>query len=99
MTYPPLLKASGACPPEDVDGARGYEEFLEALADPNHDQHEDMVRWSGSAFDPEDAQIEQIVERFDQFTKKWAPRPGKPKAPKATPEHGHPSAACGGWLP
>lgn len=44
-TYPRLLRASGACPPEDVGGAGGYEEFLEALADPDHDHHDDMVRW------------------------------------------------------
>ena len=44
-----------------------------------------MVRWAGSSFDPEDARIERIVERFDQLAKKWAPRPGKPKVPKATP--------------
>ncbi|MEC7258503.1 MAG: hypothetical protein VXW58_11835, partial [Pseudomonadota bacterium] len=35
VTYPRLLKAAGACPPEDVGGAWGYEEFLEALADPD----------------------------------------------------------------
>ncbi len=72
-------------PPEDVGGAPGYEEFLEALADPDHEQHDDMVSWSGASFDPEDARIERIVERFDQLAKKWAPRPGKPKATKATP--------------
>ncbi|WP_322896354.1 MULTISPECIES: hypothetical protein [unclassified Yoonia] len=44
-----------------------------------------MVSWSGASFDPEDARIERIVERFDQLAKKWAPRPGKPKATKATP--------------
>jgi hypothetical protein len=77
--YPRLLKASGACPPEDVGGAPGYEEFLEALADPEHEQHDDMVRWSGRPFDPEDAGIDRIVERFDQLAKKWAPRSSKPK--------------------
>ena len=82
ITYPRLLKATGACPPEDVGGAGGYEEFLEALADPDHEQHGDMVRWSGGSFDPEDARIERIVERFDQLAKKWAPRPSKPKASK-----------------
>ena len=74
-----------ACPPEDVGGAPGYEEFLEALADPDHEQHDDMVGWSGATFDPEDARIDRIVERFDQLAKKWSPRPGKPKAPKPTP--------------
>lgn len=80
MTYPRLLKATGACPPEDVGGAWGYEEFLEALADPDHEQHEDMVHWSGGDFDAEDAGAETIIERFERLAKKWAPRPRKPKA-------------------
>ena len=79
MTYPRLLKATGACPPEDVGGAWGYEEFLEALADPDHEQHEDMVRWSGGDFDAEDAGIDSIIERFDRLARKWAPRARKPK--------------------
>lgn len=78
--YPRLLKASGACPPEDVGGAPGYDEFLEALADPEHEQHDDMVRWSGRPFDPEDARIDRTVERFDQPATKWAPRLAKLKA-------------------
>lgn len=77
--YPRLLKASGACPPEDVGGAPGYEQFLEAIADPEHEQHGDMLRWSGRPFDPEDAQIDRIIERFDHLAKKWAPKSRKPK--------------------
>lgn len=80
MTYPRLLKASGACPPEDVGGAWGYEEFLEALADPDHEQHVDMVHWSGGNFDVEDAGNDSIIERFDKLAKKWAPRPRKSRA-------------------
>jgi hypothetical protein len=79
MTYPRLLKAAGACPPEDVGGAWGYEEFLEALTDPDHEQHVDMVHWSGGNFDAEDAGIDSIIERFDRLAKKWALRPRKPK--------------------
>ena len=84
MTYPRLLKATGACPPEDVGGAWGYEEFLEALTDPDHEQHEDMVHWSGGDFDAEDAGIDSIIERFNRLAKKWASRSRKPEAPKGT---------------
>lgn len=65
VNYPRLLKASGACPPEDVGGAPGYEEFLQALVGPEHEQHDDMARCSGRPFDPDDARIDRIVERFD----------------------------------
>jgi len=42
-----------ACPPEDVGGIPGYGEFVNAIADPKHEQHIDMLRWVGGAFDPE----------------------------------------------
>ncbi|MGO7733498.1 plasmid pRiA4b ORF-3 family protein [Rhizobium leguminosarum] len=35
---PMLLEATGHCPPEDVGGPWGYQEFREALADPAHEQ-------------------------------------------------------------
>jgi hypothetical protein len=53
VTYPICLKGKRACPPEDVGGPWGYAEFLEAIADPNHPEHEDMLEWSGGDFDPE----------------------------------------------
>ena len=44
LTYPRLLDAAGRCPPEDGGGPWGYQEMLEALADP------DTRRcWTGSA--------------------------------------------------
>ncbi len=41
-----------ACPPEDVGGAFRYGEFLRAIADPQHDEHEELREWSGGQFDP-----------------------------------------------
>jgi hypothetical protein len=46
------LDGQNACPPEDVGGYPGYQSFLEALADPDHEQHEHMVSWVGRPFDP-----------------------------------------------
>ncbi|EPX76454.1 plasmid pRiA4b ORF-3 family protein [Salipiger mucosus] len=80
-SYPRLLKATGACPPEDVGGAWGYEEFLEAIAEPDHEQHDDMIRWAGGPFDPNDPRIDRIEHRLALLAKKWAPRARKPKAP------------------
>ncbi|WP_199221265.1 plasmid pRiA4b ORF-3 family protein [Maritimibacter sp. 55A14] len=39
--YPRLTDISGRCPPDDVGGFPGYEEFLEAMADPKHPEHAD----------------------------------------------------------
>ena len=50
--YPLCLEGKLACPPEDVGGVWGFYEFLEALADPKHERHEELLEWSGP-FDPE----------------------------------------------
>ena len=46
------LDGGGACPPEDVGGTGGYAEFLEALADPLHEEHDNYLVWVGYKFDP-----------------------------------------------
>jgi len=51
VEYPQCLEGERACPPEDVGGIEGYSDYLEALADPNHEQHQQMLDWRG-AFDP-----------------------------------------------
>ena len=51
--YPLCVEGERSCPPEDVGGVWGYTEFLEALADPKHEQHDEFVEWAGP-FDPEE---------------------------------------------
>lgn len=46
------IDGENACPPEDVGGPYGYEDFLEAIRDPRHERHEEMLQWIGGAFDP-----------------------------------------------
>jgi hypothetical protein len=50
-------------PPEDVGGAFGYEELLEAHSDPDHEQHHDAKEWLGE-FDPEYFSIEEANKRL-----------------------------------
>jgi len=46
------LEGNGACPPEDSGGVPSYEEWLKALKDPGHPDHEEAVKWLGSDYDP-----------------------------------------------
>lgn len=56
------LDGQRSCPPEDVGGVPGYFEFLNALKDPNHEEHESYTEWSGGNFDS---------ERFDPESINW----------------------------
>ncbi len=50
--YPLCLVGERACPPEDVGGPWGYADYLAALADPENEQHDELLEWRGP-FDPE----------------------------------------------
>ena len=45
--YPLCVKGARACPPEDVGGIYGYYNFLEAISNPKHADHEMYLEWSG----------------------------------------------------
>jgi Plasmid pRiA4b ORF-3-like protein len=51
--YPACTAGRRARPPEDVGGPWGYDDFLDALSDPNHEGHEDRTEWIGGSYDPE----------------------------------------------
>ena len=50
--YPRYLDGARRAPPEDVGGLQGFENFLAAIADPAHPDHEELTRWHGEPFDP-----------------------------------------------
>jgi len=61
VDYPVCIGGKRACPPEDCGGIWGYEEFLEAIADPDHELHDEMLEWVGGEFDPERFDPEEVV--------------------------------------
>ncbi len=64
LRYPLCLKGKRACPPEDVGGVWGYKNFLEAIRDPDHNEHEEYLTWIGGEFDPEAFDLEEINTRL-----------------------------------
>lgn len=58
--YPVCLKGKRACPPEDVGGVWGYEDFLDAITDPSHEEHDEFLEWIGDDFDPEEFDLEYV---------------------------------------
>lgn len=75
IVYPRLIDATRRCPPEDVGGPWGYREFLEAIADPNHEEHAERLEWVGGHFDPSDAGVDTLTQAVNHLAKKWTRKP------------------------
>lgn len=68
--YPLCLEGERACPPEDIGGVAGYQEYLAALADPGHERHVDSQRRHGP-FDPEAFDAAKVTREM----RRGMPRP------------------------
>lgn len=71
VVYPRCMAGARACPPEDVGGTWGYEHFLEVLKDPRHEEHEDMVTWAGTKFDPERFDAKKTTKLMQKGLPNW----------------------------
>jgi hypothetical protein len=54
-----------------VGGPWGYGEFLAAIADPDHAEHDEFLDWVGGDFDPEAFKVSEVDEAFDLMG--WVP--------------------------
>jgi hypothetical protein len=77
--YPRCVVGERHCPPEDVGGPVGFDEYLKALADPEDEEHENWLRWRGP-FDPDAFSLNEINRLLG---KRFQPRP-KAKRPSTT---------------
>ena len=71
IPYPRLLEVVGRCPPEDVGGPWGYRDFLNAIADPHHEERVQRLQWAGGHFDPTDTNVAALTQAVDGLAKKW----------------------------
>lgn len=71
VNYPICVKGKRACPPEDCGGVWGYAELLEAIKDPSHESHEELLEWLGENFDPEHFDANEVTfDDPDEILKK-----------------------------
>lgn len=91
---PVLLDVVGRCPPEDVGGPWGYEEFREALANKNHERHDELLEWWDSAdYDPTAVDASNLRESVDALAAKWKRRSRKGLSLRPLPNAYFPSFA------
>lgn len=68
LKSPKCLDGQNACPPEDVGGFPGYGEFLEAIRNPNHEEHQETLEWCGGHFNPTDFNIKNVNDNLRMIT-------------------------------
>lgn len=70
VRYPRCIDGARACPPEDVGGVWGFADFVEAIMNPDHDQHDEFLEWNGP-FDPADFDTARATQRMKQGLPVW----------------------------
>lgn len=62
---PVCTEGARACPPEDVGGVWGYQEFVTAINDPDHPEHDEYMEWiDEGSFDPEAFDLDAVNARL-----------------------------------
>ena len=65
--YPQCVEGQRACPPEDCGGPWGYADYLAAIADPQHERHDELLEWRGP-FDPEAFDAKEATKEMRKVT-------------------------------
>ena len=81
--YPICIDGKRACPPEDCGGPGGYDELLEALGNPEDEEHESMLEWVGGLFDPEAFSIDEVNQELKSLQRRLVKR----SQPSTTAQH------------
>lgn len=63
--YPCCVAGERSAPPEDVGGPLGYADYLEAMTDASHEEHESMLEWRGP-FDSELFSLAAVNRRLQK---------------------------------
>jgi len=70
--YPVCLAGERKCPPEDCGGVGGYELLLDAIANPDHPQHDSLRSWVRGGFDAEEFKASDVTFDDPQVRRKDA---------------------------
>jgi hypothetical protein len=74
-TRPVCVAGERACPPEDVGGVHGYQEFLEVIFDPTHEEYDHYIKWAGKDFAPEKFDADAVNAKLGRM--RWPVKHGR----------------------
>lgn len=69
-SYPRCTDGARACPPEDIGGVYGFEEYVKAITNKKHKDYTYYLEWSGP-FDPEEFDAAQATQRMRKGLPSW----------------------------
>ena len=75
--YPACLAGDRHGPPEDCGGIPGFYHLLEAIRDPEHEEHDELLEWLGDGFDPEAFSVEEVNRRLAPLQRRRSKAAGK----------------------
>lgn len=64
VSYPICIDGNLACPPDDCGGIPGFYDLLDAVANPNHERHEELSDWIGEDFDPQAFSVDSVNQKL-----------------------------------
>lgn len=70
IRYPRCLDGERACPPENIGGVYGFADYVEAITNPSHSEHDDYLEWHGP-FDPAEFDAAKATRRMRKGLPTW----------------------------
>ena len=60
VKYPLCIDGARKCPPEDVGSIPGYYDFLDAIKNKKHPEHESLLEWCDGSYNPEEFEYKKV---------------------------------------
>lgn len=70
IPYPVCVAGELQGPPEDCGGIGGFYNLLEAIRDPAHEEHEELLEWVGGDFDPEAFSLDDVNRKLARLQRR-----------------------------
>ena len=70
IRYPRCIDGERACPPEDVGGVYSFADYVEAITNPSHGEHDEFLEWYGH-FDPTEFDAAKATRRMRKGLPTW----------------------------